>query len=903
MNDDHSMASFTSFKEDQKRLASLAFDITDQDWEVLGLGDDRSLKVEATSNMDVTTERVTSLLLIRLIALASPSHKFPDLSTTTICQRILQSQYITSIWPETITETVMIELRKYVRTILEGYNRVPYHNVQHAYHVIISSNKLMDLILKSRPTQEVKYSKDNLRFEEDPLMHLSLLFAALIHDVDHLGIPNAQLVQESHPLAIQYNDQSVAEQRSLFLGFNELLRHDYEHLRKVMFPFTFGGDGYRRFRTAVTSLVLATDIASPDRGEIVKKKWTEAFEIQTIHESKPRVLAETGKRRMRKGGAASIIAPPKEHPTPSRGRRKSVTVPKEMKSSRTCGPSNAPSTEHEEDEWVELGATASTHFPLGTQNTLLGRSTLHSSCSHDSLIFWWFNPPEETGIVEESTDDDTFSEENGTEFFSASEGDFTSFLPDDSNHHSQGDFDSSICLLDDSGGNMVASFSDSYKYPHQSQSFQFSSSSFDADNSGEIQHLLSPSKSARHNRLCRNSGSDSWGKTHTDSTVYSDLSITSESDSCSCSMPKKFLGGLSCTPTRRVRKSSIRDQRPELDTADLTSTDASSSHTDSYSSITLFETLNASETGDESKEVTIKKQTKAKNGAIPEDSAETRDEQLCTMSLLEHILLVCDVAHTMQSWDVMNKFANRLSKEIQKAIDDKRSGGITTDPLSDWYDNQSGFLNFYIMPLAERIEKTGYIPISTDRQGPFLTTLIQANMDRWQNEGHDVVASWRRKRERRKEKKTSSKASTRQKKTKSSSSLLKNNKETKSKSTSKKKRETNRGSQLSTSSYIQSDERSGSTRPAKQSSQTRSRRHSSMSISTGKTDIQPNLSRPKRQSSMSISTWKNDAAKEPSQARPKRHSSMPSSKGKPTKKKDNTDLLDPFDRPSSIRDI
>ena len=377
-------ASSSSFKDDQRRLASLAFDITDQDWQVLGLADDRCPNVEASSNLDITTERVTSLLLIRLIALASPSHKFPDLSTTSVCQRILQTQYITSIWPETITETVLIELRKYVRTILEGYNKVPYHNAQHAYHVITSSNKLMDLILKSRPTEEVKCSKDNLRFEEDPLMHLSLLFAALIHDVDHLGIPNAQLVQENHPLAIQYNDQSIAEQRSLFLGFNELLKPDYEHLRTVMFPFTFGGDGYRRFRTAVTSLVLATDIASPDRGDIVKKKWAEAFEIQTKHETKPRLLTETGKRRMRKGAAASFIAPPKEHPTPRRKPANTQNV--------SCN-----ALQQDDDEWVELGVTPSTHFPRGTQNTSLERNTLHST-AHDSLIFWWFAPTQEEGI-------------------------------------------------------------------------------------------------------------------------------------------------------------------------------------------------------------------------------------------------------------------------------------------------------------------------------------------------------------------------------------------------------------------------------------------------------------------------------------------------------------------------
>jgi 3'5'-cyclic nucleotide phosphodiesterase len=38
--------------------------------------------------------------------------------------------------------------------------------------------------------------------------------AALIHDVDHQGIPNFVLVQEKSPLAAKYNNKSVAEQNS-----------------------------------------------------------------------------------------------------------------------------------------------------------------------------------------------------------------------------------------------------------------------------------------------------------------------------------------------------------------------------------------------------------------------------------------------------------------------------------------------------------------------------------------------------------------------------------------------------------------------------------------------------------------------------------------------------------------
>jgi hypothetical protein len=41
-----------------------------------------------------------------------------------------------------------------------------------------------------------------------------LASSALIHDLDHQGIPNMVLVQEKSPLALQYNNKSVAEQNS-----------------------------------------------------------------------------------------------------------------------------------------------------------------------------------------------------------------------------------------------------------------------------------------------------------------------------------------------------------------------------------------------------------------------------------------------------------------------------------------------------------------------------------------------------------------------------------------------------------------------------------------------------------------------------------------------------------------
>lgn len=49
----------------------------------------------------------------------------------------------------------------------------------------------------------------------DPLTQLAVVFSALIHDVDHTGVPNAQLVKEGAEIASIYKNKSVAEQNSI----------------------------------------------------------------------------------------------------------------------------------------------------------------------------------------------------------------------------------------------------------------------------------------------------------------------------------------------------------------------------------------------------------------------------------------------------------------------------------------------------------------------------------------------------------------------------------------------------------------------------------------------------------------------------------------------------------------
>jgi hypothetical protein len=248
-------------------LAATALGLTVQDWSVLGFGDDPD--VAASPDLDVTVDRLTCLILVRIAAIAEAGRKnsrYSDLSTSTITRTALIGKIP---WPDPITDKVIGQLRHFVYRILSGYKKVPYHNFEHAYHVTISANKLLDLMLQK---QEVPHPTYGLA--KDPLMQLALLFSALIHDVEHQGIPNRQLSIEDDPLAVLYNDLSIAEQRSLHIGFSTLLEEDFSDLREAMFS---SEEEYHRFRKAVLNLVLNTDIASPERTQLAKSKWKEAF--------------------------------------------------------------------------------------------------------------------------------------------------------------------------------------------------------------------------------------------------------------------------------------------------------------------------------------------------------------------------------------------------------------------------------------------------------------------------------------------------------------------------------------------------------------------------------------------------------------------------------------------------
>jgi hypothetical protein len=196
-----------------------------------------------------------------------------------------------------LSDEVTSQLRNYVVEISSTHSRAnPFHNFEHACHVTMSVVKLLKRI--ATPDIDVdKYKKSDLveklhdytyGITTDPLAFLAIIFSALIHDVDHRGVSNAQLMKEEPEMASNYRDKSIAEQNSLDVAWDVLMLHKYSDLRNCLF-----GDQQeiQHFRQLIVNVVLATDIFDKELNALRKDRWNRAFSQQdnngqTVEEDK-----------------------------------------------------------------------------------------------------------------------------------------------------------------------------------------------------------------------------------------------------------------------------------------------------------------------------------------------------------------------------------------------------------------------------------------------------------------------------------------------------------------------------------------------------------------------------------------------------------------------------------------
>jgi class 3 adenylate cyclase len=175
---------------------------------------------------------------------------------------------------------VFNQLRDYVATIAAMYRDNPFHNFEHASHVTMSTVKLMSrIVAPDLKTDADADAEKNLHdhtygITSDPLTQFACVFAALIHDVDHIGVPNSQLIKEEASVAAVYRNKSVAEQNSVDLAWDLLMDHNYEELRKCIYTTE---SEFKRFRQLVVNSVMATDIMDKDLKTLRNIRWEKAF--------------------------------------------------------------------------------------------------------------------------------------------------------------------------------------------------------------------------------------------------------------------------------------------------------------------------------------------------------------------------------------------------------------------------------------------------------------------------------------------------------------------------------------------------------------------------------------------------------------------------------------------------
>jgi len=182
----------------------------------------------------------------------------------------------------TIPRVVERQLRDYITVVSLLYHNHAFHNFEHCAHVLMSVLKLLSRILESKLSASdsgLNESGDDHAYgiTSDPLLEFACLFSALIHDVDHSGVTNAQLVKENTTTAIRYNNRSVAEQHSIAVSWSLLMQPCYRELRDCIYRTQREFD---RFRQLVVNSVMATDIMDRELKKFRDNRWEKAFDLK-----------------------------------------------------------------------------------------------------------------------------------------------------------------------------------------------------------------------------------------------------------------------------------------------------------------------------------------------------------------------------------------------------------------------------------------------------------------------------------------------------------------------------------------------------------------------------------------------------------------------------------------------
>ena len=191
---------------------------------------------------------------------------------------------------------VVNQLREFIQIIAAMYRDNPFHNFAHASHVTMSVIKLLsrivapDIQVSGRDYNECDKELHDHTYgiTSSPLTRFAIVISALIHDVDHTGVPNSQLIKEQASIASVYKNKSVAEQNSIDIAWDLLMQDSFTDLRRTIYQTEAE---FKRFRQLLVNAVLATDIMDKELNLKRKERWTNAFSESCSSESSDEMTA------------------------------------------------------------------------------------------------------------------------------------------------------------------------------------------------------------------------------------------------------------------------------------------------------------------------------------------------------------------------------------------------------------------------------------------------------------------------------------------------------------------------------------------------------------------------------------------------------------------------------------